>query len=324
MFKIVSPTKERLVKLICAQGVPYGVVMKSLRAKDVKVNGKRQSKDCFVEAGDVIEVYTPFTPANTPSQDKGAPVTPSHTDISAKNENIKTIYSDENVAVVIKPQGEPTESFSERLKSVFPTAEAVHRLDVNTFGVMIFALNENAKTALDLGFKQRTFEKYYITEVTGEPKQDEATLTAYLKKDAEKSTVYVHKNKGQGDVQIVTAYKKIPRFCAFSGASLIKTDKFSNKNNEKAGIKNTLIEVKLITGKTHQIRAHLAFEGMPIIGDDKYGDRTINKKLKATRQRLASYKITLHFEKNSPFFYLDGKTFGYFDEAKYNQRQTEK
>ena len=293
--------------------------MKALRSKDVKVNGKRQSKDCLCFPNDEIEVYIPSIDAN---REKSSEINANQTCENASFHSFKTIYSDENVAVVIKPQGISFEDFAKTVSEKYKTAEAVHRLDVNTFGLMIFALNEKAKNELDNGFKNRTFDKYYIAEVAGAIEPPKAVLTAYLKKDAENSTVYIRGTKSSGYVKIITEYRKIARFCEFYGGYLKKVGfATADERTDNAGFRaekpdlpeTSLVEVKLVTGKTHQIRAHLAFAGMPIIGDDKYGNRALNKKMKVSRQRLCSYKLVLHFLSASPLFYLDGKTFTYFD-----------
>lgn len=322
MLKFTSPVKERLVKLICAQGVPFGAAMKALRSKDIKLNGKRQSKDCLCFPNDEIKVYVSL-PVSDSEHGESEVAADKNSLANNRLHAFKTIYSDENVAVVIKPQGVSFEDFEKIVSEKYKTAEAVHRLDVNTFGLMIFALNGKAKKELDFGFKNRTFDKYYIAEVAGTPEPPKAVLTAYLEKNAENSTVYIHEEKKTGDVKIVTEYRKIARFCEFYGGYLKKVEYAADAGQndvspaaieKKSDLPETsLVEVKLVTGKTHQIRAHLAFAGMPIIGDDKYGNRALNKKMKVSRQRLCSYKLVLHFLPASPLSYLDGKTFAYFD-----------
>jgi 23S rRNA pseudouridine955/2504/2580 synthase len=150
---------------------------------------------------------------------------------------------------------------------------------------MIFALNEQAEKELLVGFKKRNFIKIYNAHVVGVPKKQQAILTAYLIKDKENSKVFITKNPDKGS-KVVTSY-----------------------NTLKRGEHTSLVEVELLTGKTHQIRAHLAFYGHFIIGDGKYGQSAVNNRLGVTKQQLTSYKLTLRFDKDSVLSYLDKKTF---------------
>ena len=151
---------------------------------------------------------------------------------------------------------------------------------------MIFALNDQAEKELLYGFKERTFQKFYTAVVVGEVKKASEKLTAYLKKDKENALVTIYDNHVKGSVQIKTDYK------------VIKKDK---------GL--TTLEVTLHTGKTHQIRAHLAHIGYPILGDGKYGDFAANQKYNISSQRLTSSRLILHFNEEQTLYYLNGKTF---------------
>lgn len=267
MFKFKANARLHLVKLVEKEcELPFSVVRKLLRNKDIKVNGKRVKEDLICEKDDLIEVYAPK--------------------LKEDGQGVQPIYFDENVAVFNKPEGITTEDFYEKIKTNFPPAIAVHRLDRNTKGILLFALNQIAEQELLYGFKYRTFQKLYLAEVVGVPKNRQAVLTAYLYKDAKESTVYVHDQKRVGDVEIKTAYRVV-----------------------KESGQTSVLEVELLTGRTHQIRAHLAHIGHPIIGDGKYGDYEANKKYGEKKQRLQAYKITLVFNEKSSLYYLNGKSF---------------
>lgn len=242
----------------------YSLVMKLIRKKDVKINGRRTGKDEQIIANDEISVYAEIT------------------DERAE----KTIYEDENVLVSIKPKGITSEDFYGLIKKKRENARFIHRLDRNTDGIMIFALNDTAEKELLKGFKDRTFKKYYITKAAGIFDKKEGTLAAYLIKNAEKAEVKIFDEPKKGLDKIITKYKVLSEGDGFS-----------------------VLEIELVTGKTHQIRAHLSHVGHPIIGDGKYGYKSINDKFKEKSQVLTAYKTQLFFDKESPLSYLSGKTF---------------
>lgn len=202
-----------------------------------------------------------------------------------KTEKYDVIYRDENVTVIDKKSGFLSEDVFSELSE---TSECyfIHRLDRNTAGIMIFANNERAAIELKKGFKAHGFEKYYTAEVIGCPHPEKDELTAYLFKDAKSGTVTVTDKKVKGAAIIKTAYEVIKR-----------------------GEETSELRVRIFTGKTHQIRAHLAHIGYPVAGDEKYGDHAFNRAHGSKRQALAATKLVLHFDADSPLKYLDGKIF---------------
>lgn len=246
------------------KGISFSALNKLFRKKDIKVNGKRVSKDQNVFISDKIEIY--YEPKEICPADK--------------------VFVDKNVLIVDKKIGFTSEETFEYFCKEYKNLKFIHRLDRNTNGILIFALNEKAEKELLFGFKNRTFIKQYIAKVIGKMEKEEDLLTAYLVKDADKSLVKIFDKKVGGSTVIKTGYKVID----FDG-------------------KISTLKVDLYTGKTHQIRAHLSHIGHPVLGDGKYGDNKINKEYKCKTQQLTAKSLTLKFEKTSCLYYLNDKTF---------------
>lgn len=194
------------------------------------------------------------------------------------------IFEDENVIVLdkgcdIEVQGKGS------LESVIPGSIAVHRLDRNTTGVMIMAKNEEAAEALKQAFKDKTMQKTYVCEVFGRPNFKGEVQKAYLVKDANRSEVKIYPNFVQKSVLIETKFKTV-----------------------KVGEQTSLVTAELLTGRTHQIRAQLAYLGFPIIGDGKYGKNEINRKFKEKYQKLHCFSLKIK-KINKKFEYLQNKEF---------------
>ncbi len=203
-----------------------------------------------------------------------------------KQEGLKShevVFEDENILIADKLDGVETSALLCELQAG-GEFYAVHRLDRNTKGLIAFVKNKAAEEELLSAFKERRVSKTYLARCKNNFKTDGAVLTAYLKKDAGNSLVKVFDKEVKGSVKIVTEYRIL----------------------EKCG-DTALVEVTLHTGKTHQIRAHLAHIGCPVLGDEKYGDGALNKKYGAKRQCLVSYK--LGFNLTGGLGYLNKKEF---------------
>lgn len=201
--------------------------------------------------------------------------------------DIKTIYEDDNIIIVDKPK--KLEVISETrnvslINFINSSYFAVHRLDFNTEGLVVIAKNLNSKTELDNAFKNGQVEKKYVTICKNCPNKNEMTFVDYLIKGDSK--VKIVKNEEKNSKQIVTIIN-----------SLEKSKNYS------------LLNVTLKTGRTHQIRAHLAFHNLFVLGDDKYGDFNENKKLNLKSQILKCYYLKFNFLESSKLSYLNKLTF---------------
>lgn len=253
-------------------GLSKNTLYKAFRKKDVRINNTKINEDTLVHIGDEIAIYV-------------------IDDLLYKKINIDKIYEDNNILVVNKPANIEvvgSNSLTSLLEKEFSFISPCHRLDRNTTGLVLFAKNETSLNILLDKFKNHEIEKHYLAKVYGIPKTKSQALTAYLFKDNKKSLVYISDIPKKGYVKIETSYTVL------------------EKNDKK---NYSLLDVELHTGKTHQIRAHLAHIGFPIIGDGKYGINEINKKFGCTSQELSSYILKFNFKTDSGILnYLKGKS----------------
>lgn len=255
--------------------IPPHVLRASFQRRDVKLEGKRVKPDARVTEGQLVQVYC---------MEPAAPT-------------VDVIYEDDDVLLINKRAGISVEADEKGGASLTElahkhllakdaaaqTPRPCHRLDNQTCGLIVFAKNDRAEAILLQAFKERSMDKRYICLVRGMMKPPAATCKAFLLKDAEAARVTILDHPAPGARSIATAYETL-----------------------EAGPISRL-RVHLLTGRTHQIRAHLAALGHPLLGDDVYGDRAFNRANHARRLMLCAASLTLETGGQLP--QLDGKTF---------------
>ena len=271
-----------LKKLLCR--APSSMIYKMFRKKDIKINGKRARENYILKENDILDMFLYEDKFLEYTQEK---------DIYHLKREFKVLYEDENILIVNKPAGllvhedihESVNTLSNQVLSYLSEKGEldlsrensfmpgpVHRLDRNTSGIVIFGKTMAALQDLNEMMKKRHhIEKTYLTICRG-------SLTKH-----QELVGYVQKVEGESRVKFVK--KDTP------GALIMKTI----INPVKANNRYSLVEVKLVTGRMHQIRIHLSSIDHPIIGDRKYGDFNLNKEIKnrfgLNHQLLHAYKI---------------------------------
>ena len=228
-----------------------------------------------------------------------------------KKKKLNIIYEDKNILIINKPRGlvcHPDKSkkidclinrikkylyekneFNVKNENIFSPALA-NRIDRNTEGIVLAAKNLQSLKELNEKIKNREIKKYYKCLVYGKPIKNEEIIIGFLVKDSEKNKFFISKNKSENSRFIKTIYK---------------LEKYYNKKNI------SLLKIELLTGRSHQIRAHLASIGLPIIGDKKYGKFKINKNINQNiNQNLVAYKIKFEFKTPAKILnYLNNQEF---------------
>lgn len=307
-------------------GLPNSLLYKYFRLKSFRVNGVRAKQDTVVHEGDVVSLYIrdEFLPSADAREAKSRKY--AFERLTLKDNEI--VYEDAHILIVDKPQGETVHSMSEAEAASYGEAKTensylidrvlgylckkgeydpeneqsftpalCHRLDRNTGGLLVCAKDAESLRIMNQKIKDRELKKQYYCETEGVPKQKEAVLEAYQVKDSENKRVFVYATREEAKRRIGTKYDDdIKRIV--TAYRVVKT-----RGN------NALLSVDLVTGRTHQIRAHLAYIGCPLVGDSKYGVNH-DRRRGANYQHLYAYRLTFAFSTPSGCLeYLAGKTF---------------
>lgn len=292
---------QRLDKFLSKRfkSMPQSLMYKYIRTKYIKCNGKKCEISTRLNEGDVLTLYIKEEFFEPEKEEYDFMKAPSKIDIIYEDDNIMLlnkkagliVHPDENyhfdsliarIQHYLYDKGE----YDPRNENSFAPA-LVNRIDRNTCGIVIAAKNAESLRILNQKLKNRELQKLYLCIALGSFEKKNDTLIAYLEKNESKNKVFISKKPNENTRTIKTKYKVL---------------------KENNGL--SLLEVDLLTGRTHQIRAHLASIGHPLLGDGKYGKNEINRRYGLKWQALCSYKLTFKFTTESGILsYLDGRTF---------------
>lgn len=280
------------------KNAPMSVIYKAIRKKRVKLNGKRCDISTRLNENDILELYI---------NDEFFEAKENEYDFKKITPDLDIVYEDENIMLINKKQGilvhsDDKESFNTLINHILsylyinkeynPDDEhsfrpsLCNRIDRNTSGIVIAAKNAATLNIMNEKIKNNEIQKYYMCIAMGTFKNKSGILKDYLIKDSTSNTVTVKKQYEKGAKEIETHYRVL-----------------KEENNL------SLVEVHLITGRTHQIRAHLASIGHPLLGDTKYA-KLSDMPIKSRKQYLCSYKTYFNKTDNDNILsYLEGKTF---------------
>ena len=288
---------QRLDKFLtkACPSLPKSAMYKYIRKKRIKINGKRAEISTRLLENDKIELYI--------NDDffEGIPQKERNT-----CSDVAVAYEDENILIANKPFGMVVhedesgdkDTLINRIISYLierneynPDAEnsfvpaLCNRIDRNTAGLVIAAKNAETLRIMNEKIKEKEIEKSYLCIVHGCPGKKSGTLKSFMKKDSSKNRVFVYDVPKPDAKTAITKYRVL----------------------ETKG-RLSLLEIDLITGRTHQIRAHMAHIGHPLLGDGKYGTNELNRPYNAKHQALCSYKLKFAFKDKNALSYLNGKT----------------
>ena len=286
-----NDANQRLDKFLLKKfkTMPKKMAYMYIRKKCVKVNGKKATPEVMLKENDLLTFYIKDEFFDNIQEE--------NYEFLKAPKNLKIIYEDENIILLDKKPGVIVHQdksyhfdclllrlqhylydngeYNPKEENCFAPA-LVNRIDRNTGGIVIGAKNAESLRILNQKMKDRELHKFYLCLLINKPKKDNAILSDYLIKNEKTNKVTVLRNEKQGAKKILTKY------------SVLET------NNNL-----TLCEVELLTGRTHQIRAHMSSIGCPILGDNKYGNKKLNQKYSLSKQCLYSYKLAFDFTTDS-------------------------
>ena len=280
--------------------LPESLLQKYIRLKRIKLNGKGAKRDTRLAAGDVLQLYINDEFFEKPREENSY--------LKVGTPRLTIVYEDENILLLDKKPGVLCHSagtwdyntlianvqaymaqkgeWKPKEENSFAPA-LCNRIDRNTGGIVIAAKNAEALRILNEKIRDREIEKFYLCAVSGRPRPASGRLENYLFKDADKNQVYVKSKPEPGARTAVTEYRVLRTNGALS-----------------------LVECRLLTGRTHQIRAQMAHAGWPLLGDGKYGRERFNKDFGENGQALYSYRLRFEFPTDAGALeYLRGKEF---------------
>lgn len=291
---------QRLDKFLskAVKGLPMSLMYKYIRTKKIKVNRKRCEQKYILKEGDEIQLFIRDEFFDSPEKDNGA--------LSRISPKLEIVYEDENIILCNKRPGvlvheddsakdntlimhikaylyQKGEYDPEDEQSFAPAL--CNRIDRNTGGIVIGAKNAEALRIMNEKIKNDEIRKFYLCAVHGRMPKRSDTLTAYLKKNSATNLVTISDKEKDGYKNIITKYRVI------------------SENND-----SSLLEIELVTGRTHQIRAHMASIGHPLIGDGKYAENRADREAGKYRQALCSYKLRFEDDASTILDYMKGKT----------------
>ena len=280
--------------------LPDSLLQKYIRLKRIKLNGKGSKRDTRLSEGDYVQLYINDEFFEKPREENSY--------LKVGKPRVTIVYEDENILLADKKPGVLCHSagpwdYNTLIANIqaylaqkgewHPGEENAfapalcNRIDRNTGGIVIAAKNAEALRIINEKIKLREIEKYYLCAVHGRPNPSSGTLENYLFKDAVKNRVYVKSRSEPGAKTAVTEYRTL---------------------RSKGPL--SLVECRLLTGRTHQIRAQMAYAGWPLLGDGKYGSERFNKNYTETGQALYSYKLLFSFPTDAGILnYLRGREF---------------